>query len=255
AIPEIRDRIAENRGYSDYPQQLHHDPPGPSRYPTTPSLGPSPPSNRSRFPPSSSSSSSHRLTNGHNSQDPYSRSRLPQEMHLPMHSGPPSRNSGSPSSSGYTDTRSLASTNTTRTPDRAPVMNGKSPEPNYLPPIHALTHSTAPYAQSRLPPLNSSMPPGTSGAYPRSMPPQPPHMDRHYAYGYAPHPHDPHGSMGRPVEFHQVDGSEKSNKKRRGNLPKHTTDVLRSWLHDHLDHAYPNEDQKQQLIRETGLCK
>lgn len=94
------------------------------------------------------------------------------------------------------------------------------------------------------------------GLYSRSLPPQPPHMDHHYSYsGYAPHPHDPHGNMGRPVEFQNVEVGDKSNKKRRGNLPKHTTDVLRSWLHDHLDHAYPNEEQKQHLIRETGLSK
>ncbi|KAL9603942.1 MAG: hypothetical protein Q9219_000880 [cf. Caloplaca sp. 3 TL-2023] len=79
-------------------------------------------------------------------------------------------------------------------------------------------------------------------------------MDPRYPYAsYAAHPNDPHAHVGRPVEFHSVDVGEKSSKKRRGNLPKSTTDVLRAWLHDHLDHAYPNEEQKQQLIRQTGL--
>ncbi|KAL8736579.1 MAG: hypothetical protein Q9181_002349 [Wetmoreana brouardii] len=91
-------------------------------------------------------------------------------------------------------------------------------------------------------------------SYSRSLPPQPPHMDVRYSYaGYAPHLHDPQAHMGRPVEFQNVEVGEKSNKKRRGNLPKHTTDILRSWLHEHLDHAYPSEEQKQHLIRETGL--
>ncbi|KAL8762670.1 MAG: hypothetical protein Q9184_001377 [Pyrenodesmia sp. 2 TL-2023] len=59
--------------------------------------------------------------------------------------------------------------------------------------------------------------------------------------------------MDRPVKFQNVEAGEKSNKKPRGNLPKQTTDILRAWLHEHLDHAYPNEEEKQQLIRQTGL--
>ncbi|KAL8902893.1 MAG: hypothetical protein Q9207_004302 [Kuettlingeria erythrocarpa] len=59
--------------------------------------------------------------------------------------------------------------------------------------------------------------------------------------------------MDRPVEFQNAEAGEKSKTKRRGNLPKQTTDILRAWLHEHLDHAYPNEEEKQQLIRETGL--
>lgn len=42
-------------------------------------------------------------------------------------------------------------------------------------------------------------------------------------------------------------------RKRRGNLPKETTDKLRSWFVAHLHHPYPSEDEKQELIRQTGL--
>ncbi|KAL7270356.1 homeodomain superfamily [Rhizina undulata] len=42
-------------------------------------------------------------------------------------------------------------------------------------------------------------------------------------------------------------------KRRRGNLPKHVTDLLRSWLNDHLHHPYPTEDEKQMLMAQTGL--
>lgn len=42
-------------------------------------------------------------------------------------------------------------------------------------------------------------------------------------------------------------------RKRRGNLPKETTDKLRSWFVAHLHHPYPTEDEKQELIRQTGL--
>jgi hypothetical protein len=42
-------------------------------------------------------------------------------------------------------------------------------------------------------------------------------------------------------------------KRRRGNLPKQVTDLLRSWLNDHLHHPYPTEDEKQMLMQQTGL--
>ncbi|GAP89657.2 putative homeobox domain-containing protein [Rosellinia necatrix] len=42
-------------------------------------------------------------------------------------------------------------------------------------------------------------------------------------------------------------------RKRRGNLPKETTDKLRGWFVNHLHHPYPTEDEKQELMRQTGL--
>ncbi|KHO00783.1 homeodomain-containing protein [Metarhizium album ARSEF 1941] len=48
-------------------------------------------------------------------------------------------------------------------------------------------------------------------------------------------------------------GSDAKQRKRRGNLPKETTDKLRSWFVAHLQHPYPTEDEKQELMRQTGL--
>lgn len=42
-------------------------------------------------------------------------------------------------------------------------------------------------------------------------------------------------------------------RKRRGNLPKETTDKLREWFISHLQHPYPTEDEKQELMGKTGL--
>lgn len=42
-------------------------------------------------------------------------------------------------------------------------------------------------------------------------------------------------------------------KRRRGNLPKPVTDLLRGWLNDHLNHPYPTEEEKQMLMAQTGL--
>ncbi|CAI4218787.1 unnamed protein product [Parascedosporium putredinis] len=71
------------------------------------------------------------------------------------------------------------------------------------------------------------------------------------AAGYPPHHyHDfvrygdvgPQGVMG-----------DAKQRKRRGNLPKETTDKLRAWFVAHLHHPYPTEDEKQDLMRQTGL--
>ncbi|KAK5663927.1 hypothetical protein OQA88_138 [Cercophora sp. LCS_1] len=46
---------------------------------------------------------------------------------------------------------------------------------------------------------------------------------------------------------------DNKQRKRRGNLPKETTDKLRSWFLGHLNHPYPTEDEKQKLMQQTGL--
>jgi hypothetical protein len=47
--------------------------------------------------------------------------------------------------------------------------------------------------------------------------------------------------------------SHANGRRRRGNLPKPITDILRLWLQDHLDHPYPSDEQKQVFIQRTGL--
>jgi hypothetical protein len=41
--------------------------------------------------------------------------------------------------------------------------------------------------------------------------------------------------------------------RKRGKLPKETTDYLKAWLHSHSDHPYPSEEEKEQLCHATGL--
>lgn len=75
-------------------------------------------------------------------------------------------------------------------------------------------------------------------------------FERHYApaaYG-PPHYHPDfvrYGDMNHSGDTRQ--------RKRRGNLPKETTDKLRAWFVAHLHHPYPTEDEKQELMRQTGL--
>ncbi|KAJ1337669.1 homeobox protein TGIF1 [Microdochium nivale] len=65
-----------------------------------------------------------------------------------------------------------------------------------------------------------------------------------------PYHRDPYMRMG---ELGMSQGIENKQRKRRGNLPKETTDKLRAWFVGHLQHPYPTEDEKQDLMRQTGL--
>ncbi|KAL1971608.1 hypothetical protein VTN31DRAFT_2229 [Thermomyces dupontii] len=49
------------------------------------------------------------------------------------------------------------------------------------------------------------------------------------------------------------DSLDSRGKRRRGNLPKPVTDILRAWFHEHLDHPYPTEEDKQMFMSRTGL--
>jgi hypothetical protein len=43
------------------------------------------------------------------------------------------------------------------------------------------------------------------------------------------------------------------NRKRRGNLPKEATGILKDWFSSHRESPYPTEDEKLQLCTRTGL--
>jgi len=46
--------------------------------------------------------------------------------------------------------------------------------------------------------------------------------------------------------------SHANGRRRRGNLPKQSTDILRLWLQAHLVYPYPNDEQKD-FAQRTGL--
>lgn len=62
------------------------------------------------------------------------------------------------------------------------------------------------------------------------------------------------GSVGSGEGIDDLDsnGFSKSQKK-RGIFPKLATNVMRSWLFQHLTHPYPSEEQKKDLADQTGL--
>lgn len=74
-----------------------------------------------------------------------------------------------------------------------------------------------------------------------------PYSSPHYEPSY--HDYARYSDLGR----HMGLVSDSKQRKRRGNLPKETTDKLRAWFMAHLTHPYPTEDEKQELMRQTGL--
>ncbi|KAM7541401.1 hypothetical protein Aperf_G00000041194 [Anoplocephala perfoliata] len=49
------------------------------------------------------------------------------------------------------------------------------------------------------------------------------------------------------------DDKSTKRQKKRGIFPKAATNIMRTWLFQHLSHPYPSEEQKKQLSSETGL--
>ena len=93
-----------------------------------------------------------------------------------------------------------------------------------------------------LPPSSSSS--SYSAAAPPLSPPQPPPP------AAAPPPPSP---SSRPPQTIPTSTLVDRPTKKRGKLPKETTDYLKAWLHRHSDHPYPSEEEKKQLCHATGL--
>lgn len=87
--------------------------------------------------------------------------------------------------------------------------------------------------------------------YPSTMESYSPTVDP-YAYSNG---HSWPPSLPYPSGYPNMSDSSSINsgRRRRGNLPKHVTDILRAWFHEHLDHPYPTDEDKQMLIGRTNL--
>lgn len=78
---------------------------------------------------------------------------------------------------------------------------------------------------------------------------------KHHKQGFSRYIHE--GSH-QQSEFHIIDSNTGKHlvvegPKRRGNLPKDVTTILRGWLASHLGNPYPTEDDKISLVAQTGL--
>ncbi|TVY17626.1 Homeobox protein homothorax [Lachnellula arida] len=183
-------------------------------------------------------------------------SPYPQPRHTAVRSPPYDSNpTFEPSSMNRSDWRptlpSLPALTLDRGPPQVPQLRNSVNE-------YALDSSrsgarTYPQAQSSAfdPPISSYHQPTISYGYqqPRGQSFSGPSHDR---TPFSNNQHAMYGGSG--FSYGTVDpGHDSKQRKRRGNLPKETTDKLRAWFVAHLQHPYPTEDEKQDLMRQTGL--
>ena len=172
-----------------------------------------------------------------------------------------------------------------------PTIEGEGSSPTYYsPPSDRRREERYPPSQYQAAPMYQQQPMYRTNPYPeytQSQYPEPQYDQRVPGYGrpppqymseqayadprarvmvqqptYAPqyHPQDSYRHSHQEV-YHQMSvpmqngdgGKNGPQRKRRGNLPKETTDKLRNWFHSHLHHPYPTEDEKQELMMLTGL--
>ncbi|CAG8226725.1 unnamed protein product [Penicillium olsonii] len=101
-------------------------------------------------------------------------------------------------------------------------------------------------------PAPVAMPDRRSEQYAPIAHPQSPYG--HPAMGYDEQVSPPMIAHGQQANFGIMgDPIDPKTKRRRGNLPKPVTDILRAWFHEHLDHPYPSEEDKQMFMTRTGL--
>ncbi len=258
----------------NYPRQPCHSPLGVERLSIS---GSSTPSSSKSQRMRSSPSLSHDPTAYRNSAYP-----TPEPLksrsgtHLTMLPGPPKQANGSYPMAGSADRRislvsSPPSADRLRASPLLPSMSGFRSSPQNglyerddadqvtLPSLFGNSRGLPPgYSPRDRPSLHDSRREATSNYPPMWDYDLPSPQSVSYAdYPYGQHGTDGssiHGSGRQQSNFEMVgDYPDNRNKRRRGNLPKAVTDILRSWFYDHISHPYPSEDEKQILMARTGL--
>ena len=283
AVPEYRDTHPWDN-LSTYSRALQNSPRGPSQVPGTRSLGHTPQSvSRNRL-----SLGVDSLANGLQTRSTYRTSSdcdVRSEIQLAILPGPPTRSNGSSSSSEFSNRRMSLAPVSPATSYPGSVRG--SPVPRKLSELRTSVKETS--DPRNLPSLFGNGPAGRMSSYgeehhqhnrtyydpiptpPLSqgysvssveLSPYPRHEDlpaRTFSLSSNPQSDrspflSSNGKAVAPIDF-QVESEygDGLQKRRRGNLPKWVTDLLRTWFHEHLSHPYPDEQQKQDLMEQTGL--
>ena len=265
-IPEISWTHPPTANIADYRRELHHNPQGPAHYHPTPPLASL---------PHSTSRSTTRPTLEIPVSTPTSSTRR-----LPIHSGPTNRNSVSSSSSDLSSNRRTSNTSPSVSPVHPPrgstsrekltedcrrVKAEAPPTPNLssgLPSPYA-PHSGQAQHPARYGSYSYQQPQPyhpTGHPYPPIPPTTSAPVYRAESLPYAGYPMPPDtpgypGPHGQPlyIDNFQPADNERRSKKRRGNLPKWQTDLMRSWYNAHVNNPYPTDEEKHMIMQETGL--
>ena len=233
-------------------------------------LSPPPPSRRSHVQPNHSGTNGSSRSSRHVDDRSSTRSSYESQSayQLPIHSGPPpSRSSYSPSTLGsapvspYTtpaiDTRRGYSNGNSHSLPAPPVPHHSAPHSrasSYAPPNDYRNGDASYYYRDDRPRDSHNSGSSSYQASPHTYPPMqygypPPPPGGNYALQHQYQNGYHHGS----VSFESDDSGGQAPRRRRGNLPRDTTDLLKQWFAEHLGHPYPTEDEKQLLCRQTGL--
>ena len=78
-----------------------------------------------------------------------------------------------------------------------------------------------------------------------------------FHHSYASHHHHDHHDLSSydspSVHSYRNQVALAAAARRRGNLPRETTEILRRWYIKHALHPYPTDEEKRELIEQTGL--
>ena len=212
------------------------------------------------------------MINRNSKQDSY---EAPSPYPLPMHSGPPSSRYSSSSSpappSPYVEqSDSRQGYQSTAPHSSFQSRQGESsglppPPPPYYNQYNTLNghqssydsgssysngdaHCGDAYYSTSRPQCHSSSPTYNAPSYSYQVSPT---YNGHYSSQNG-HPYQ--NGYHWPVQFESEDMTSQVPKKRRGNLPRNVTDLLKTWFEEHLAHPYPTEEEKQMLCSRTGLA-
>ena len=270
-LPDIPHQ-GNDRSLSELRTPLRHTPQGPSQSVDIPAhLSPPHITNRTRHSsdrnPLSQSRNNRQLENGNSRQTNY---ETPSPYRLPMHSGPPQSgyspsSSPAPSSPYIDEPISRNGYHSTAPHSSFQSRQGESaglppPPPPYYNQYNTLNGHPTSYDTVR----GYSNGDGCRDVYYNSSPVEkPPYHPSSSTYGstsYSYHMTPSYNgnqyqnSYGWPVQFESEDVTSQVPKKRRGNLPRNITDMLKQWFEEHLAHPYPTEEEKQMLCARTGLA-
>lgn len=96
--------------------------------------------------------------------------------------------------------------------------------------------------------------PGTSNSYPDMNHTPPPDLKRRAADNLPPNKASRYRRASHDINPRRTSVRANANQTERPrNLPQAETKKLRAWFMLHLQHPYPTEQEKQELVRETGL--